>query len=99
MASTILPGDSGHENTFYSFIGTTTVSSKLIHMKQYCNFIKDEPGNMFYVSFATYCNHCHVDMAIQRAKEDACDTCVRLSIAVADPQRTHASDARTQRVA
>ena len=67
---------------------------------------------MTYVTFMKYCSHYHVDVAIQRAKEDARDTCVRLSIAVADPnlteqdreilleaQRTHAADARTQRVA
>jgi hypothetical protein len=54
----------------------------------------------------------HIDVAIVRAKEDCCDTCIRLSIAVADPnigeeekklieecQQMHANDARTQRTA
>ena len=54
----------------------------------------------------------HVNVAIVRAKEDCCDTCIRLSIAVQDvnlgeeerrliedAQRIHADDARTQRVA
>lgn len=55
----------------------------------------------------------HIDVAIVRAKEDCCDTCIRLSIAVADPnireeekkfieecqQMLHANDARTQRTA
>ena len=67
---------------------------------------------MSYVTFTKYCHQYHNDMVIQRAKDDACDTCVRLSIAVADPnltdediemlleaQRTHATSVRTHRVA
>lgn len=54
----------------------------------------------------------HIDVSIARAKEDCCDTCMRLTIAAADPnigeeekaliaesQRIHSDDARTQRLA
>lgn len=54
----------------------------------------------------------HVNVSIVRAKEDCCDTCLRLSVAAQDvnigederelireAQRLHASDARTQRIA
>lgn len=54
----------------------------------------------------------HVDVAIKRAKEDECDTCIRLSVALEnksltadgrtlleEQQQMHADDARTQRVA
>jgi hypothetical protein len=67
---------------------------------------------MSYVTFLRNMHSYHVDVAIQRAKEDACDTCIRISISLADPnlspdvrllleeaQRTHANDARTQRLA
>jgi hypothetical protein len=54
----------------------------------------------------------NIDVSIARAKEDCCDTCMRLSIAAADPnigeeekaliaesQRIHSDDARKQRLA
>ena len=65
-----------------------------------------------YPTFIKYMKAYHIDVAIARAKEDCCDTCMRLSIAAADPnigeeekalieesQRIHANDARTQRLA
>jgi hypothetical protein len=54
----------------------------------------------------------HIDVLIAGAKEDCCDTCMRLSIAAADPnigeeekalvaesKRIHSDDARKQRLA
>ena len=59
-----------------------------------------------------YMRSYHINVALVRAKEDCCDTCLRLAIAAQDPnlgdaekeliaesQRLHASDARTQRLA
>lgn len=74
--------------------------------------LPEESRVMSYVTFLKYLHGHHVDLAIVRAKEDACDTCIRLSVALADPkispdeksmieeaQRMHANDARTQRLA
>ena len=65
-----------------------------------------------YPTFMKYMRSHHVNVAIVRAKEDCCDTCLRLSVAAQDTnigeeergmieeaQRLHANDARTQRVA
>jgi hypothetical protein len=38
-----------------------------------------------YPTFVKYMRAYHIDVAIARAKEDCCDTCMRLSIAAADP--------------
>ena len=63
-------------------------------------------------TFRKYMKAYHIDVSFTRGKEDCCDTCIRLSIAVADPnipdeervllvqaQNQHATDARTQRLA
>ena len=83
--------------------------------ERYCLFVEAAPDNqrvMTYVTFTKYAHAYHPDVAIQRAKEDSCDTCIRLAVAVADPnlsldqkemlleaQRTHADEAKTQRLA
>ena len=67
---------------------------------------------MPYPTFMKYMRSYHINVALVRAKEDCCDTCLRLAIAAQDPnlgdaekeliaesQRLHASDARTQRLA
>lgn len=67
---------------------------------------------MAYCTFMKFMNSYHIDVAIQRAKEDTCDTCTRLSVTLSDPdlreeervllqeaKSTHANDARTQRIA
>lgn len=65
-----------------------------------------------YPTFMKYMRSHHINVSIVRAKEDCCDTCLRLSVAaqdanlgdeekdlIAESQRVHASDARTQRIA
>jgi hypothetical protein len=37
------------------------------------------------ITFYKYVKAYHVDLAFTRAKEDCCDTCIRLEIAAADP--------------
>lgn len=64
------------------------------------------------ITFYKYVKAYHVNLAFTRAKEDCCDTCIRLEIASVDPnldneerklvleaQKLHNSDARTQRLA
>jgi hypothetical protein len=61
--------------------------SRRLH-ERYVSFVSGHDKNqrvMTYVTFLKYCNAYHVDVAIQRAKEDACDTCIRLTTALADP--------------
>lgn len=78
---------------------------------KYCKQIGDD-RILPYPTFMKYMRSHHVNVAIVRAKEDCCDTCLRLSIAAQDAnigeeergmieeaQRLHANDARTQRVA
>ena len=67
---------------------------------------------MSYCTFMKYMNSYHIDVAIQRATEDICDTCIRLSVPLSDTdlseeerillqeaKLTHSNDARTQRLA
>lgn len=83
---------------------------------KYRAFVEDTSAEktrtMSYVTFLRYMHSYHVDVAIKRAKEDECDTCIRLSVALENKnltadermllekqQQMHADDARTQRVA
>jgi putative component of toxin-antitoxin plasmid stabilization module len=82
---------------------------------QYSIYVEGQKGQnrvMQGETFRKYMKAYHIDLAFTRAKEDCCDTCIRLSIAVADPnladeernllvlaQNQHATDARTQRLA
>ena len=63
-------------------------------------------------TFRKYMKVYDIDLAFTRVKEDCCDTCIRLAVAVADrnladeernlfilAQNQHATDARTQRLA
>ena len=77
----------------------------------YVEGLKGQNRVMQGETFRKYMKAYHIDLAFTRAKEDCCDTCIRLSIAVADPnladeernllvlaQSQHATDARTQRL-
>ena len=82
---------------------------------QYSIYVVGQKGQnraMQGETFRKYMKAYHIDLALTRAKEDCCDTCIRLSIAVADPnladeernllvqaQNQHSTDASTQRLA
>jgi hypothetical protein len=83
-----------------------------LHLQYLANVEKQKGQNraMQGETFRKYMKAYHIDLAFTRAKEDYCDTCIRLSIAVADPdqeeivllieaQSQHATDALTQRLA
>jgi hypothetical protein len=83
-----------------------------LHLQYLANVEKQKGQNraMQEETFRKYMKAYHIDLAFTRAKEDYCDTCIRLSIAVADPdqeeivllieaQSQHATDALTQRLA
>jgi hypothetical protein len=79
---------------------------------QFTSDLKLEVRVMKAITFYKYVKAYHVDLAFTRAKEDCCDTCIRLEIAAADPnldneenklvldaQKLNNSDARIQRLA
>jgi hypothetical protein len=81
----------------------------------YTNFSPPESGTtrrMKKSTFMKYLRKVYPDFALQRAKEDECDTCIRLKIIIADTRATeeereearkglvnHSVDSRTMRVA
>ena len=81
-------------------------------MNDYAEYRKEDNRILPYPTFMKYMRSHHVNVASVRAKEDCCDTSLRLSVAAQDAhfgeegremilesQRLHANDVRTQMIA